>query len=123
MIIGMDRIFATSCAIYRFVGDTGYHFVDVHVRLGARPGLPDGQRKLIIIFAGPHRIGCFFDGGGNLRIQPVDAIDPRRRLFDRSEAVDQPDRHAFLAGKWKILDAALGLCAPIGVGGDFYLAE
>ncbi len=123
MVIRMDRIFAAAGAVDRLVGDAGDHFIDVHVGLGPGAGLPDAQRELIVIFAGAHRIGGLFNRCGNFRFQAMDAVDPRRCLFDRSQGVDQPDRHAFLAGKGEVFNTALGLGAPIVIGGHFDLAQ
>jgi hypothetical protein len=44
-------------------------------------------------------------------------------LLDDGEGVDEADRHAFLRAEREIFDAALGLCAPIGGGGDLNGAD
>ena len=48
----------------------------------------------------------------------VARVDPRRRLLDEAEGVDDLDRHLLARAEREILDRALGLRAPIGVGRD-----
>src|SRR3546814_15283113 len=60
-----------------------------------------------------------FRSGGQARIESMAAIHPRRRLLHDGQRVDDADRHALIGTEGEILDAALGLRAPIGAGGHF----
>jgi len=61
---------------------------------------------------------------GKLGIKTADPrIHPRRGLLDEAERVDDLDRHLLFRAEREILDRALGLGAPIGIGGDLDRAE
>ena len=57
MIVGMDRRHPAPRRSKAFVGAIGDHLVDVHVRLGARTGLPDFQGKMIVKPPGDDLVG------------------------------------------------------------------
>ena len=68
-----------------------------------------------------HAAGDFarrlLDRLGEAGVEPAVArVDPRRRLLDEAERVDDLDRHLLARAEREILDRALGLRAPIGVG-------
>ncbi len=123
MIVGMDRRFAAARAGHRFVGDSRDHLVDVHVGLGARSGLPDDQREMIVIVARGHRGGGRLDRIRQVGVEAMRAIHPRGRLLHDGERVDDADRHPLALPEREILDRALRLSAPISVGGNFDRAE
>ena len=109
-------------AAERFVGEAGDHLVGVHVRLRAAAGLPDDERELVVVLAvhhglrgGDDRVGLFVAQRG--------AVHARGGELHQRERVDDLDRHPFARAEREILDAALGLRAPIGVGGHFDRAD
>ena len=57
MVIGVHRRFAATHTGQRLIGDASNHLIDVHVRLRAAARLPDGQRKLVVMFSGKDGIG------------------------------------------------------------------
>ncbi len=124
MVVGVDRLLAAALAGQDLVGAAGDHFVGVHVRLGARPGLPDDQRELVVEVAARDFAGRLLDRLGELRLEPADArVDPRRGLFDEAQGVDDLERHLLARAEREIPDRALGLGAPICVRGDFDRSE
>ena len=64
------------------VGPVGDDLVGVHVRLRARAGLPDDQRKIVIEFTVDDFLRRLIDGAGNVLFQLAERqIGPRCRLF------------------------------------------
>ena len=117
MIVGVDRLLAAALARQDLVGASRDHFVRVHVRLGARAGLPDDERELAVEVAARDFRRGLLDDFGDLGIESADAgIHPRRGLLDEAERVDDLERHLLARSEREILDRALGLRAPIGVG-------
>ena len=124
MIVGVDRRLAAALAGQDLVGAAGDHLVGVHVRLGARAGLPDDQRELAVEVAARDFGRRLLDRLGELRVEPADArVHPRRRLLDEAQRMDDLERHLLARAEREILDRALGLRAPIGVGRDLDRAE
>ena len=123
MIIGVNRRLATALAGQRLVRATGDHLVHVHVGLGARSGLPDDERELIVELARDDLGRCRLDRIGNLPIQPVQPIHPRRRLFHDRQRMRDRDRHAFALAEGEILDRSLGLGTPISRSRDLDRTE
>ncbi len=61
---------------------------------------------------------------GELGVEPaVPRNDPRRRLLDEAQSVDDLGRHRLARAEREILDRTLGLRAPISVGGNVDRAE
>ena len=123
MIVGVNGRLAAARAGELFIGDPGDHFVRVHVRLGAAARLPDRKRELIVVVARHDRVGRCADRLGQPGIEPMHAIDPRRRALDPRERVDDRQRHALVRGKCEIMPAAFGLRAPIGLGRNLDSAD
>ncbi len=104
-------------------GDAGDHLVGVHVGAGARTGLEDVDRKLVVVAA----VGDF-GGRGDDRVgllrgqQPEVLVDLRARALQQAQGADlgalQP-----AARDRKVLDRALGLRAPQRFCGDADLAH
>ena len=64
-----------------------------------------------------------FDCVRDFSIQPMLAVHPSRRLLHQGKRMDDSDGHAFMRREGEIADAALCLCAPIGLGRDLDRAE
>src|SRR3546814_13104748 len=79
----------------------------------------DDERELVVMAARDHLRRRRLYGVGQARIESMAAIHPRRRLLHDGQRVDDADRHALIGTEGEILDAALGLRAPIGAGGHF----
>ena len=118
MVVGVDRRLAAALAGQDLVGAAGDHLVGVHVRLGARPGLPDDQRELAVEVAARDLARRLLDRLGELRRR-----GRRCRAFTRAAAcLTKPSAWTISTGicsrgpNGKLLDRALGLRAPISVG-------
>src|SRR5206468_4145059 len=118
------RRLSAALAAEDLVRSPGDHLVGVHVRLRARPGLPDDQRELAVEVAARDLARRLLDDLGDLRVEAADAcIHPRRGLLYEAQGVDDLDRHLLARAEREIPDRALGLRAPIGVGGNLDWAE
>ena len=105
------------------VSAIGDDLVDIHVRLGAAAGLPDGEGKLRVELAGRDLIADLGDQRAAPLVKLAEiAVGKRRRLFQHGEGADDLKWHAVVANR-KILKTPLGLRAPKPVGRDLYLAE
>ena len=114
----MNRLLGAEFAAEHLVGAVGDHLVQVHVGLRARAGLPDHQREMIVELAVDHLLRGAGDGGGAARIEQAElAVGFCGSELDDAERMDERHRHAVLADA-EILPAALGLRAPITIGGD-----
>ncbi|MNL07216.1 hypothetical protein D3C87_1278860 [compost metagenome] len=88
VIVGVHRGLAATGVAGQLVGATGDHFVDVHVALGAAAGLPDHQRKLVVMVAGEHFVGRLLDQAGDIGGHvAVAIIDPRRGFLDQRQGM------------------------------------
>ena len=71
----MHRLLGAELAAQHFVGPIGDHLVEVHVGLGAGPGLPDHQRKMPVELAVDHLARGADNGAGAAPVeQPEFAI-------------------------------------------------
>ena len=123
VIVGMHRLLAAERCSEQLVGAVRDHLVRVHVALRAGPGLPDDQREMVGELAVDHLLRRPLDRIGEPRVEHAQlAIDPRRRLLDDAERAHQ-GRRLGLAADPKVLQAALGLGAPIARGGHLDGAE
>ena len=122
MIVGMNGLVGSAPAAQRLVGEIGDNLVDVHVGLRARPGLIDDERKFDIVFPHSHLLGGRGDSIRHFRRQEgKPLVDPRRRLLDQRQRVDNRDRHG--RANAKILQGALRLGAPIAIDRHIDRAE
>src|SRR5690349_2391091 len=123
MIVGMNRLLRADLAAQHLDGAVRDHFVRVHVGLRAGTGLPHDERKMFVEFALGYFLRRTRDGSAALRIEYAEGhVDARGGAFDEAEGTDHRHRHAFAAYA-KIPSRALGLRAPVPVGGNFDRAE
>ena len=100
------------------VGAVGDHLVEVHVALGARAGLPHHQGKVVVELALDH-----LARGADDRVRPARVDEAELAIglgcgqLDDAERMHERNRHAVFPNT-EILPGALGLRAPIAVGGD-----
>ena len=127
VIVGMDGLRGgEAIAAAQLDGPIGDHLVDVHVGRGARAGLKDIHRKLVVEASVGH-----LAAGGN---QGLDlrgrervfartgqfaqiAVGDGGRPFYQAEGMDQFRRHG-AAGDGEVFHGPLGLGAVIGRGGQ-----
>ena len=123
VVVGVDRFFRSDLAAQHLDGAVRDHLVGVHVRLGARSGLPDDEREMVVPFALDHFGRRLDDGPAEFRIeQPELHVGFCGGLFDRAERADDGDGLLFPADG-EVQDRALGLRAPVAVGGDLERSE
>src|ERR1700722_16567265 len=104
-------------------GERGDHLVGVHVGARARAGLEHVDRKMSIVLAGDHLGGGRLDGLCDLGIEQLQCrVGPCRRLLDEAERADEGARQLDATDR-EVLDRALGLGAPQGLGGHLQLAH
>ena len=122
VVVRMQEL--SACQLVCAVGDD---LIGVHVRLCAGAGLPDDEREVLVKLAGDDFVaGRFNDGellGGHfLGLQRM--VCAGGGLFSNAEGTRDFTRHGFQPNAdGKILVAALGLCAPVFVGGDTNLTH
>ena len=123
VVVGMDRGLGAAFAAERFDGDVGDDLVGVHVGLRAGAGLPDDEREVVVEFAVDDLLGGAADGVGDFGVELAELlVGGGGGVLDDAHGADDRARHA-LAADLEVLDRALGLCAPIAVGGDLDLAH
>ena len=94
----MNRLLGAELSAKQLVGAISDHLIEVHVALGARAGLPDNQRKVIVELAVDHLARGADDGPGAALVnQPQLAIGFGGRQLDDAERMDDRDRHSVLA--------------------------
>ena len=105
----------TASDLDRPVGDD---LVDVHVRLGARAGLPDTQRELIIELPGCHLFGRLDDQcrRGLVHLAEV-TVDHGRGLLEHPKGVDQGVGHG-VVGDGEVMEGSSRLGPPVALLGD-----
>ena len=67
VVVGVDRALAAARTTGQLVGASGDDLIDVHVALGAAAGLPDHQRKLIVVLTMKDLVRGLFDQAGDVR--------------------------------------------------------
>ena len=123
MIVGVDRLLRAERAADQLDAPVGDDLVDVHVRLGARPGLPDIQRELGVQLAADHLIADPLDQLPLPGRQPPGrGVHHRGRLLHIPVRVVHLHRHPVVADV-EVLQAALGLRAPVPVRGHLHIAQ
>jgi hypothetical protein len=119
VVVRVDRLLSAAFSGEDLVCAPGDYLVGVHVRLGARSGLPDDQGKLAVEIAASDLARRLLDHFGNLRVEPGNTcVNPRCGLLDETQRMNDLDRHLLARPEREILDRSLGLRAPITIGGD-----
>ena len=123
VVVGMDRRLRPHLAAEDFDRPVRDHFIGVHVRLRAGPGLPDNEGKVIVELAGDHLIRRLDDGLADLRIKASERhVGFGRGTLDDPERTHHRPRLLFPADL-EIAEGTLGLRAPIAVGGNLDRAK
>jgi hypothetical protein len=108
-----------ALATQQLAGAVGDHLVEVHVGLGAGARLPHHQRELAVVPAGEDLVGRGDDGLRLVGRQLAQvAVHLGRGALDLRQRLDQLLRLA-LAGDAEVLQRALRLRAPQGLGRHF----
>ena len=123
VIIRVDRLFAAHHAAQHLDRAVRDHLIGVHIRLGARPGLPDHQREVVVELAVDHLLRGAGDGGAQIFVQiALGNINQSAGLFDHPKRANDRDGLAFPADG-EIHDRALRLRAPVFVCRNFKRAK
>ena len=116
VIVRMHRRLAAELSAKQLDRAVRDHLVQVHVRLGARAGLPDDQREVIVELAVDHLARGAGDRAGPAAIEQAEPlVGFRRGELDDAHRAHERLRHSFSADA-EILPRALGLRAPVAVG-------
>ena len=117
VVVGVDL---PAQAVRRDMGDDLVH---VHVALGAAAGLPDFQRKFVPVVAGQKLFGRVHDGLGDLHVQDAEAaVGGGGSFLEDQKGLDDLPGHG-LGANAEVLQAPLGLSAPVVLRGHFDLAH
>jgi hypothetical protein len=115
----VDGLLAAPLAGQDLVGARGDHLIGIHIGLCAGPGLPDNERKLIVMRAGSDFPRGLLDDLGQFGIEPAQpGIHTRRRLLHETQRMHDLDRHDLAWAEREIVDGALRLRAPVAVAGN-----
>ncbi len=119
----IDVVVGVHRATQNFAGQMGDHLVGIHVAAGARSGLEDVDREMVVVVAVGNLLRGLDDGGSNVVVQQA---EPRVGLrcggLDQAQRADEGARQA-QAADGKIIHGPLGLGAPQCVGGNPQLAH
>ncbi len=87
VVVRVDRVLAAKLAAGELDRAVRDHLVHVHVGLGARARLPDGQREVVVERAGDHLIGGAHDQLGPVGVEEAELpVDEGRRFLQEAEA-------------------------------------
>src|SRR5690606_12334266 len=123
VVVGVHRRLAAQRLARQLAGAVRDDLVDVHVRLGARAGLPYDEREVVVEVAGEDLVADARDEVGLVAPEPRELGVPLRGgPLEHGEAADHLAGHP-LPADLEVLARALGLGPPVAVGGDPHLAE
>jgi len=112
----MYRLLAAHHAAQHLDRAVRDHLVGVHVRLGARSGLPNHQGKVVVELAVDHFLRRCGDGSPKFGVDvALIDVDQRTGLLDDPQRADDRHRLPFPTDR-KVDDGALCLGAPVFVG-------
>ena len=98
--------------MHALAGEVRDDLVGVHVRRGARAGLEDVDRELVVVLAGGDVVGRRADPLGEVGVELAEVgVDARGGALDRGQPAHDADRHA-LTGDGEVLDRLGRLAAP-----------
>ena len=98
-----------------FITAVRHNLIDIHVRRRSASGLPDDQRKIALQLSVQDLVAHLTDQLLPALIQlPESAVCDCRSFFQNRKCADDLLRH-FLCADFKILIAALCLCAPVDI--------
>jgi hypothetical protein len=118
VVVGVDRVPVPAAGAGQLVGAVGDHLVDVHVGLGARAGLPDDQREVLVELPLDHLLRRARDERSGFGVQLAErGVDLCGRLLDQAVGAQEDARQALRTDP-EVLQAALGLRTPVAVGGN-----
>jgi hypothetical protein len=119
VVVGMHRRLGAHRPAQPLDGAVGDHLVGVHVRLRARAGLPHDQREVIVQLPLGDLLGRLDDGRADRRIEFAQRhVGLGGGALDDAEGPDDRQRLS-LPSDLEVLQAALGLRAPVPIGGHF----
>ena len=118
VVVRVHEVFAQQ-----LIGAVGNNLVDIHIRLRAAAGLPDGEREVAVERAVEDLVAGSLDGAGAAGVEHAELRIGARRceLHDRKRADDL--RRDLLGTDTEIFIAALRLRAPVTVGGHTHLTH
>ncbi|KAI3478944.1 hypothetical protein L1887_59065 [Cichorium endivia] len=124
VVVGVDGVLAAELAAEDLDGAVADDLVDVHVGLGARAGLEDDEGEVGVELAGDDLVGGLADGVSDLGVETELLVDGGGGLLEHAKGLDERLGHALLgSANVKVLEGALGLGAPVAVGGHLERAE
>ena len=118
MVIRVHKIFTQQ-----LIGAVGNDLVDIHIRLRAAAGLPDGEREVAVERAVEDLMAGGLDRAGAAGVEHAELrVRARgRELHDRERADDL--RRDLLGADAEVFKAALRLRAPVTVSRHTHLAH
>ena len=119
VVVRMHGFLRALLTAERLDGAVRNHLVGIHVRLRARTRLPDDERKMIVELTLDDVLRRFNDRVAELFVELAQShVGFGRGALDDAEGAHDRCRLP-LPTDLEIAEAALGLRAPIAVGGDF----
>ena len=98
MVVRMHGVLGADLTPQYLNSAIGDNFIGIHIGLGPRAGLPDGQREIIIPLTFRHFRGRLNDGTRPFRIKIAKRfIGQGGRAFDNTECPNDGGWHGFLA--------------------------
>jgi len=125
MVVGVNRLLGAHLAARDLDRAVADDLVGVHVRLGARAGLEDHQREVLVELALDDLVGGLHDQVGDIRRQLAQIrVGLSSSLLEYAESLDhRPAPDESRASDVEVLQAPLGLSAPVPVSGHFNCAH
>ena len=123
LVVRVAQRLGAEAAAEDFDRAVGDDLVGVHVGLGARAGLPDDQREMIVELALGDLLSGPDDGGADLGVELAEVhVDLGGGALDEPEGADDR-RWLPLPADREVFQRALRLGAPVAVGRDSDFAE
>nr|GFC86154.1 hypothetical protein [Tanacetum cinerariifolium] len=126
VVVGRQKLLLVAQqAAVQHMAAVGDYLIHVHIRLRARARLPHYQRKSIGELAGQNLVGHLANEVGLFGVEHTRvAVGEGGRFFQIREGLNNFFWHLIdILRNREVLDATLGLGAPVGVGGHLHLAH